>query len=77
MNKIDVEYIPSEMKIIVTFDSLIINITKEYIKEHNSDLDNRQCKRVLWWLREMYDEHVGINIGVINKQADGVRSGLL
>ena len=74
--KIDVDYIPSEEKVLVLFDYLLINITKEYVQEL-TQLDDTRCKRVLYWLKDMYDEYEGINVKTILDIGKGVRSGLL
>jgi len=73
---IEVKYISSEYSIVVLSDYLRINYTKEYIKSL-TDLPELQCKRVLYWLGHMYDEHEGINTRTIRKIAEGVKSGLL
>lgn len=60
----------------VTSNYLRINFTKEYIQSLTG-LDELQSKRVLYWLKEMYDEWAGINIKTIRRIAEGVQSGLL
>jgi hypothetical protein len=73
---IDVRYIPSNHIISVLPSNLRINYNVEYIRSLTG-LDNKNCRKVLYWLGETYDENKGININVITGITEGVKAGLL